>query len=53
MELQTNTEAKLGVKYFKEAKKEFMLDVHNLIQMDKIPPDLVMNFDQTVPVDIS
>jgi len=55
MELQTSTKAKVDVKHFKETKKGFMLNVRNLIQMDKIPPDLVINFDQTalhyVPVD--
>ena len=32
---------------FKETKKGFMLDVGNLIQMDEIPSDLVIIFNQT------
>ena len=52
---QTSTKAKVDVKNFEEIKQMFMLDVRNVIEMDEIPPDLVINFDQTavhyVPVD--
>ena len=45
----------MDVKNFEETKKGFLLDVHNVMEMDEIPPDLVINFDQTavhyVPVD--
>jgi len=50
-----STKAKVGVADFEKIKKGFLLDVHNVMEMDKILPDLVINFDQTavhyVPVD--
>ena len=44
---RTTTKAKLDVKFFEEIKKGFLLDIHNVMEMDEIPPDLIMNFDQT------
>ena len=50
-----STKAKVDVKNFEEIKKGFLLDVRNVMEMDEIPPDLVINFDQIavhyVPVD--
>jgi len=52
---RTSTKAKVDVKDFEEIKKRFLLDVRNVMEMDEIPADLVINFDQTavhyVPVD--
>ena len=52
---RASTKAKVDVADFEKIKKGFLLDVHNVMEMDEIPPDLVINFDQTavhyVPVD--
>ena len=44
---RASTKAKKDVKKFEEIKKGFLLDVRNVMEMDEIPPDLVINFDQT------
>ena len=52
---RASTKTKVDVADFEKIKKGFLLDVHNVMEMDEIPPDLVINFDQTavhyVPVD--
>ena len=40
------SKAKIDVEHFKEIKEEFILDVKNVITMDKIPVELIINFDQ-------
>ena len=37
----------MDVNNFEELKKQYLLDINNVIQMDKIPAELVINFDQT------
>ena len=44
---RSSTKAKVDVKDFEELKKLFLQDINNVIQMDEIPADLVINFDQT------
>ena len=44
---RSNTKAKVDVSNFKELKEQYLLDIDNIIQMDKIPTELVVNFDQT------
>ena len=44
---RASTTAKVMVKNFEEAKAQFLLDVRVNIDMDEIPPDLVINWDQT------
>ena len=44
---RVSTKAKIDVKNFEEIKKGFLLDVCNVMEMDEIPLDLVINFDQT------
>ena len=39
--------AKIDIHNFVRIKEEFLLDVKNVISMDKIPPSLVINWDQT------
>ena len=39
---RTNTKVKVDVKNFEEIKKGFLLDVHKVMEMDEIPPDLVI-----------
>ena len=43
---RASTKAKEDVKDFEQIKKSFLQDVTNVIQMNEIPPDLVVNFDQ-------
>ena len=44
---RSSTKAKVDVSNFKELKKQYLLDINNVIQMDEIPAELVVNFDQT------
>jgi len=44
---RASTKAKIDVENFEEIKKGFLLDVRNVMEMDEIPLDLVINFDQT------
>ena len=44
---RSSTKAKVDVKDFEELKKKFLQDINNVIQMDEIPADLIINFDQT------
>ena len=41
------SKAKIDIHNFVGIKEEFLLDVKNVISMDKIPPSLVINWDQT------
>ena len=44
---RVSSKAKIDVHNFVCIKEEFLLDVKNVISMDKIPPSLVINWDQT------
>ena len=41
------SKAKVDVEHFERLKKEFLTDIKNIVVMDEIPPDLIINFDQT------
>jgi len=41
------SKAKVDVEHFEILKQEFLSDIKNIIIMDEIPPDLIINFDQT------
>ena len=43
-----STKAQVDVSNFKELKKQYLLDINNVIQMDEIPAELMVNFDQIV-----
>ena len=43
-----STKVQVDVSNFKELKKQYLLDINNVIQMDEIPAELMVNFDQTV-----
>ena len=42
---RASTKAKVDIADFEKIKKGVLLDVHNVMEMDEIPPDLVINFD--------
>lgn len=42
-----NTKSKVTVDDFDKLKKLFSLEVRNAVSMDEIPPQLIINFDQT------
>ena len=44
---RANTKAKPMVKEFDEIKKLFLLDIENIVQMDEVPPELIVNWDHT------
>ena len=35
------------MEHFEELKKTFLMDITNIVNMDEIPPRLIINFDQT------
>ena len=41
------SKAKINVEHFEELKKIFLMDITNIVSMDEIPPQLIINFDQT------
>ena len=41
------SKAKVDVEQFERLKREFLADIKNIVVMDEIPPDLIINFDQT------
>ena len=41
------TKAKVTVEDFDAVKEQYLLDIKNVIEMDEIPDDLVLNWDQT------
>ena len=43
---KATTKAKVNVEHFEEVRQEFLLESRNVI-IDKIPLDLVINFDRT------
>ena len=44
---RASTKAKVAVQNFDEVKAQFLLDIKVVIEMDEIPFDLVINWDQT------
>ena len=44
---RASTKAKVDVKNFDELKGNFLGDMKNVMLMDEIPPELIINFDQT------
>ena len=44
---RTNTKAKISVEHFDELKKLYLLEFNNVVEMDEIPSELVINWDQT------
>ena len=39
--------AKVNPEQFEKLKEEFLLEIKNIVTMDEIPPELILNFDQT------
>ena len=44
---RVNTKAKVTVEHFDELKKLFLLEFNNAVEMDEVPSELVINWDQT------
>ena len=44
---RANTKAKITVEHFDELKKLYLLEFNNVVEMDEIPSELVINWDQT------
>ena len=47
MECRARTKAKVAVQNFDEVKSQFLLDIKVVIEVDEIPFDLLINWDQT------
>ena len=41
------SKSKVDVAQFEVLKGEFLLEIQNIVCMDSVPPELVINFDQT------
>ena len=44
---RANTKTKVTVEDFDEHKKLLLLDIRNIVQMDEVPAQLIINWDQT------
>lgn len=44
---KANTKTKVTVEDFDELKRLFLLDIRNIVQMDEMPAQLIINWDQT------
>ena len=44
---RASTKAKLSASNFEELKTQFLFDIKVIIEMEEIPGDLVINWDQT------
>ena len=44
---KANTKAKVTVEDFDDLKKLFLMDIKSIVQMDEIPAQLIVNWDQT------
>ena len=44
---KVTTKAKLTVENFKALKEQFLLDIKCIVEMNEIPPSLIINWDQT------
>ena len=42
-----NTKAKVTVEHFDELKKLLLLEFNNVVEMDEVPAELIINWDQT------
>ncbi len=42
-----NTKAKVSVEHFEALKSQFLFDIQATVEMQEIPPELVVNWDQT------
>ena len=43
---RVSSKAKVMVENFEEVKKDFLLDVKNVVRIDEIPGELIINLDQ-------
>ena len=44
---RASTKAKVNVETFEEVKSQFLIDIKTVVEMDEIPFDLIINWDQT------
>lgn len=44
---RASSKAKISIENFEDVKKEFLLEVKNVVSFDEIPPRLIINWDQT------
>ena len=44
---RASTKAKVDVKDFEEVKSQFLADIKTAVEMDEIPAQLIINWDQT------
>jgi len=44
---KATTKAKVTVENLAALKEQFLLDIRGLVEMEEIPPDLILNWDQT------
>ena len=42
-----NTKAKVPVEHFEALKSQFLFDIQATVEMQEIPPELIINWDQT------
>ena len=42
-----STKVKMTIEDFGAVKELYLLDIKSVVQMDEIPPDLIVNWDQT------
>lgn len=41
-----NTKAKVPVEHFEALKSQFLFDIQATVEMQEIPPELIINWDQ-------
>ena len=44
---RASTKAKISIENFEEVKAQFLLDIKAVVEMEDIPFDLIINWDQT------
>ena len=44
---RVSSKAKVDVEKFEALKQGFLLDINNIVSLEEIPPDLIINWDQT------
>ena len=42
-----STKVKIAIEDFEAVKKLYLLGINNVVQINEIPPDVVVNWDQT------
>ena len=47
MKRRASTKAKVSIENFEEVKAQFLLDIKAVVEMEDIPFDLIINWDQT------